>query len=101
MISKMKKRRGSVLSISIIVMLLMAILSGATFGLAYINRRSTERQIEIFKARVAARSLLYSVGSVISDDLSAGTRWITDEQLTTGRTGTFSDGALKADVIIK
>ncbi len=65
----MKKRRGNVLVISIIVMLFLAIVSGAIFGIAYINTRSAEQQFCLFKARSAANSLLFSVASVISSDI--------------------------------
>lgn len=95
-----KKRRGTILSITIIVMLLLGVLSGAVFGLAYINRRSAEQQLGLYRARTAARSILYSVASVISDDLTKGEddRIITTVHLQQGRTGTLNDGDVSATV---
>jgi len=95
-----KKRRASILSITIIVMLLLGVLSGAVFGLAYINRRSAEQQLGLYRARTAARSIFYSVASVISDDLEKPDedRRIKSEHLQEGRTGTLNDGDASATV---
>lgn len=81
-------------------MLLLGVLSGAVFGLAYINRRSAEQQLGLYRARTAARSILYSVASVISDDLTKGEddRIITTVHLQQGRTGTLNDGDVSATV---
>lgn len=64
----MKRRRGSVLIISLIVMLVLTILSGAMFGFSYINYRSAEQLQGMFRARAAADSLLRSVGLTLVYD---------------------------------
>ena len=87
------KRKGTILSLTLVVMLVLGTLSGAVFGLAYINRRSAQQQIETFKARAAARSLLFSIGSavVVSNDIVAA--------FTQGtHTGGFKEGSVSADI---
>lgn len=94
----MKRRRASILSITIIVMLLLGVLSGAVFGLAYINRRSAEQQLGLYRARTAARSILYSVASVISDDLA---KHEDERRITENITGILNDGDVSATVGIE
>ena len=65
----MRRRQGSVLIASLIVMLVLTILGGAIFTFAYANYRSAEQQRGAMMARAAAESLLYSVGVVVSNDL--------------------------------
>lgn len=52
-------------------MMVLMIFGGAIFGFAYMNHQSAEQQYGIFRARVAATSLLYEVGSIISDDFTS------------------------------
>ena len=66
----MRRRRGSVLIASLIVMLVLTIFGGAIFTFAYANYQSAEQQRGVMMAQAAVGSLLYSVGVVVSDDLA-------------------------------
>ena len=97
----MKRRRGSVLIASIIVMVILMIFGGGIFVFAYTNFRSAERQLGVMRARAAANALLFSVGSVVSDDCArpkaSRVLPVSDgSPLTT----TFQDGLISADMAI-
>lgn len=94
----MRRRQGSVLIISLIVMLVLMIVGGAIFTFAYANFRSAEQQRGIMRARAAADSLLYSVGALISDDFAtAGSPKI---PISHGvpRLASIRDGTISADL---
>lgn len=80
-------------------MLVLAIFGGGVFAFAYVNYRSAEQQRGIMTARAAADSLLYSVGTVISNDFTAGSPTI---PLSVGKPllAVFQDGPISADVRI-
>ena len=96
----MRRRRGSVLIASLIIMLFLMIFGGAMFIFSYSNR-SAERQLGVMRARAAANALLFSVGSVVSDDCArpkaSRVLPVSDgSPLTT----TFQDGLISADMTI-
>lgn len=94
----MKRRKGSILSISLIVMLLLIMLSASVFGLAYINRKSAEQQMALFQTRALANSVLFSIGLVLSDDLGSSDPWITQSILESGQVGSFIDSPFNVNV---
>ena len=64
-----RRRRGSVLIITFIVMILLAIISVSLMGIVYMNMRSAEQGDAIIRTRVAAHSILYVLGSIASRDI--------------------------------
>lgn len=84
---------------SLIVMLVLMIFVGGMFGFAYTNFKSAEQQRGMLIARVAADTLLYSVGSVISDDFARSPKRI---PISDGSplTASFVDGPISADLRI-
>lgn len=97
----MRRRRGSVLIASLIIMLFLMIFGGAMFIFSYSNYRSAERQLGVMRARAAANALLFSVGSIVSDDCARpkASRVL---QVSDGSplTTTFQDGLISADMTI-
>lgn len=90
----MRRRRGSILIGSLIVMVILMVFSGVVFGFAYINHKSAEQQQGILMARAAADSLLTAVGSALN--LSAD---IPFTEPGTYRTQ-FTDGPVSASLTV-
>ena len=99
-IFRVRRRRGSVLIISLIVMLVLMIVGGAIFTFAYANFRSAEQQRGIMRARTAADSLLYSVGAVISDDFATAGSPKMPISIGSPLSAGFQDGPLSVDMRI-
>lgn len=97
----MKRRRGSVLIASIIVMVILMIFGGGIFVFAYTNFRSAEQQMGIMRARAVADAFLFSMGSVISDDCARPkASWRLPLSNTTPLSADFVDGLISADMAI-
>ena len=94
---RVKRRRGSILVMSLIVMLVLMIFGLAIFAFAYTNYRTAEQHRGMLMARTAADSLLYSVGAVISDDFARGTPQF-PVPLNTPVFAIFRDNPISADV---
>ena len=97
----MRRRQGGILILTAIVMIVLMIISGGIFAFAYTNYRSSEHLSGVVKARMAADSLLFSVGTVISDDFTktSGNKRLPiprDRELK----GSFKDGLVTADIRI-
>lgn len=100
----MLRRRGSVLLTTLIVMLFLATLCLGLMGFVHTNTVSASQEQHIVRARVAAQSVLWSLGKAISEDLGADDPPVTGPLgIQEGKTltGTFYDPGEGVDVYVE